>query len=528
MVLGFQPPIAHPSPKNAPIMNHAVSIPASFDYIIVGAGATGCVLANRLSQNPHCRVLLIEAGSRDHNGAIHQPSGLLSLWGGELDWQHSTEPQAGLGGRSILLSQGKVLGGSSSINAMIYTRGHRRDFDYWKRLGNEGWGYQDVLPYFLKSENFLGQPSEFHGRSGELTVQTCPNPTEIAQAFAQSGLALGYGQDWDFNGAQQERGTGLYQVTVNAEGKRCSAATAFLKPILYRPNLTVLTDTEVTQISIENDRAIGVLLQQGETIRADREVIISAGAIGSPKLLMLSGIGNAQALNHHGIAVNCDLPGVGQNLQDHLMLMLPYQAKQAMPIPEYLGEAGLFVNTGSDLVVDASDLQVHFTGNMQPLLGGKDLGPVFFACPTLLKPESLGEVKLRSNQFDDPLEINPNYLRCDRDVDVLLQGIHLVRELVHSDVMAPFLASELAPGLAADPQTLRSFIRSQASTIWHPSGTCKMGQDETAVVDAQLRVHGIAQLRVADASIMPRIISANLQATCMMIGERAADLILHP
>jgi choline dehydrogenase len=504
------------------------SIPSSFDYIIVGAGSTGCVLANRLSQNPNCRVLLIEAGSRDRAPAIHQPGGLFSLWGSELDWQHSTEPQAGLNGRSILLSQGKVLGGSSSINAMIYTRGHRRDFDYWKRLGNEGWGYAEVLPYFLKSEHFLGQPSEFHSSGGELTVQTCPNPTEIAQAFAQSGAALGYGTDWDFNGSKQEQGTGLYQVTVNAEGKRCSAAVAFLNPILYRSNLTVLTDTEVTQIVIENDRAIGVLLQQGETIRADREVIISAGAIASPKLLMLSGIGDAQELNRHGIPVKCDLSGVGQNLQDHLMLMLPYQAKQSMPIPEYLGEAGLFVNTGSDLVVDASDLQLHFTGNMQPLLGGNDLGPVFFACPTLLKPESVGEIKLLKAQFDSPLAINPNYLQCDRDVDVLLQGIHLVRELVHSDGMAPFLKAELAPGLAADPQGLRSFIRTQASTIWHPSGTCKMGQDETAVVDAQLRVHGIAQLRVADASIMPRIISANLQATCTMIGEKAADFILHP
>jgi choline dehydrogenase len=511
-------------------MNHAVreAISSSFDYIIVGAGSTGCVLANRLSQDPNCRVLLIEAGPCDRSPAIHQPSGLFSLWGGDLDWQHSTEPQPGLGGRSILLSQGKVLGGSSSINAMIYTRGHQRDFDYWKRLGNEGWGYDEVLPYFLKSENFLGQPSEFHGLGGELTVQTCPNPTEIAQAFARSGKALGYGTDWDFNGAQQERGTGLYQVTVSAKGKRCSAAVAFLNPILHRSNLTVLTDTEVTQVVIENDRAMGVSLQQGDVIWADREVILCAGAIASPKLLMLSGIGEAAELNHHGISVACDLPGVGQNLQDHLMLMLPYQAKQSMPMPEYLGEAGLFVNTGSDLVVDASDLQVHFTGNMQPLLGpNSDIGPVFFACPTLLKPESVGEIKLRSAQFDSPLVINPNYLQCDRDVDVLLQGIHLVRELVHSDVMAPFLASELAPGLAADSQGLRSFIRSRASTIWHPSGTCKMGQDETAVVDSQLRVHGIAQLRVADASILPRIVSANLQATCMMIGEKAADLILQ-
>jgi choline dehydrogenase len=511
-------------------MKHAVrdAISSSFDYIIVGAGSTGCVLANRLSQNPNCRVLLIEAGSRDRSPAIHQPSGLFSLWGGDLDWQHSTQPQPGLNGRSILLSQGKVLGGSSSINAMIYTRGHRRDFDYWKRLGNEGWGYDEVLPYFLKSENFLGQPSEYHGIGGELTVQTCPNPTEIAQAFAQSGNALGYGTDWDFNGVQQERGTGLYQVTVNAEGKRCSAAVAFLNPILYRSNLTILTDTEVAQIVIEQDRAIGVALQQGEIIRADREVILSAGAIASPKLLMLSGIGNAQELSHHGISVKCNLPGVGQNLQDHLMLMLPYQAKQSMPMPEYLAEAGLFVNTGSDLVVDASDLQLHFTGNMQPLLSGNDLGPVFFACPTLLKPESVGEIKLLKARFNSPLAINPNYLNCDRDVDVLLQGIHLVRELVHGDAMAPFLKAELAPGLASDPKSLRSFIRSQASTIWHPSGTCKMGQDETAVVDSQLRVHGIAQLRVADASILPRIVSANLQATCTMIGEKAADLILHP
>jgi choline dehydrogenase len=515
-------------------MSNATKSPLAFDdifdYIIVGAGTTGCVLANRLSQNPNCRVLLIEAGGRDRKSAIHQPDGLLSLWGSEVDWQHQTTAQPGLNGRSILLSQGKVLGGSSSINAMIYTRGHRRDFDYWKEMGNAGWSYDEVLPYFLKSENFLGQPSAFHGVGGELTVQTCPNPTEIAQAFAASGTTVGYGTHWDFNGAQQEQGTGLYQVTVNAEGKRCSAAVAFLHPILYRSNLTVMTDIEVTELLIDRQRAVGVQLANGKKFQADREVILCAGAIATPKLLLHSGIGPAAELSQYDIPVLCDLPGVGKNLQDHLMVMLPYQAKQAMPIPEYLGEAGLFVNTGSDSTANASDLQLHFTGNMQPLLGEAQNGasPVFFACPGLLKPESVGEVKLQSHQFDQPLLINPNYLSCDRDVDVLLQGIHLVRELVHGEAMRPFLQAELAPGLDCNVQGLRSFIRAQASTLWHPAGTCKMGCDDDAVVDAQLRVRGIAQLRIADASIMPRIISANLQATCMMIGEKAADLLLHP
>jgi choline dehydrogenase len=503
--------------------------PAIVDYIIIGAGSSGCVIANRLSQHPDRTVCLLEAGGPDHNPAIHQPSQIFSLFGSAADWAYMSEPQVGLNQRSIFTSQGKVLGGTSSLNAMIYTRGNRADFDGWKALGNEGWSYDEVLPYFIKSEKFLGAASTFHGVDGELSVRPCPNPSPVATAFVRSGEILGYDTDRDFNGAEQANGTGLFQLTVTADGQRSSAASAFLTPILGRSNLTVRTGATVTRILIENGKAIGVeYLQDGELqqIYANQEVILSAGAIATPQILLLSGIGAADTLAQHQIPVQVDLPGVGQNLQDHLTLVLLHQSKQELPPSEFLGEAGLFVQTGSGDSA-APDLECMCTGNMQALIP-PDSGigfPVFFLAPVLLNPMSRGTVQLRSTDPQAAPVINPNYLSDDRDLAVLLYGLELARDLANTPEMLEYNGGEVAPGLGASPAQLREFIRDQATTVWHPVGTCKMGQDPMAVVDAELKVHGVAGLRVADASIMPTIVRGHTNAACIMIGEKLAAMI---
>jgi choline dehydrogenase len=505
-------------------------VTANADYLIIGAGSSGCVIANRLSQNPDRTVCLLEAGGPDRDAAIHQPSQIFSLFGSPVDWAYMSEPQMGLNQRSIFTSQGKVLGGTSSLNAMIYTRGNRADFDGWKALGNEGWSYDEVLPYFIKSEKFRGAASTFHGIDGELSVRPCPNPSPVASAFVRSGEILGYDTDRDFNGAEQANGTGLFQLTVTADGHRSSAAAAFLTPILGRSNLTVTTGATVTRILIENGKAIGVeYLQDGELRRiyANQEVILSAGAIASPQILMRSGIGAADALAAHQIPVQVDLPGVGQNLQDHLTLVLLHQSKQALPPSEFLGEAGLFVQTGSDRDSEAPDLECMCTGNMRALIP-PDSGigfPVFFLAPVLLNPMSRGTVQLRSADPQAAPIIDPNYLSDDRDLSVLLYGLELAQDLANTPEMLEFNGGELAPGLGASPAQLREFIRAQATTVWHPVGTCKMGQDPMAVVDAELKVHGVVGLRVADASIMPTIIRGHPNAACIMIGEKLAAMI---
>jgi choline dehydrogenase len=505
-------------------------VPAIVDYIIIGAGSSGCVIANRLSQNPDRTVCLLEAGGPDRHPAIHQPSQIFSLFGSPVDWAYMSEPQAGLNQRSIFTSQGKVLGGTSSLNAMIYARGNRADFDGWKALGNEGWSYDEVLPYFIKSEKFLGAASPFHGRDGELSVRNCPSPSPVAAAFVRSGEILGYDTDRDFNGAEQANGTGLFQLTVTADGQRSSAAAAFLTPILGRSNLTVTTGAIVTRILLENGKAIGVeYLHDGQLqqIYANQEVILSAGAIASPQILMRSGIGTADVLTQHQIPIQVDLPGVGQNLQDHLMLVLLHQSKQELPPSEFLGEAGLFVQTGSDRESPAPDLECMCTGNMRALIP-PDSGigfPVFFLAPVLLNPISRGTVQLRSADPHAAPMINPNYLSDDRDLSVLLYGLELARDIANTPEMLEFNGGEVAPGLGASPAKLREFVRDQATTVWHPVGTCKMGQDPMAVVDAELKVHGVAGLRVADASIMPTIVRGHTNAACIMIGEKLAAMI---
>jgi choline dehydrogenase-like flavoprotein len=517
-----------------------------FDYIIIGAGSAGCVLANRLSEDPAVKVLLLEAGGRDNRKEIHIPVAFSKLFKGPCDWTYFTEPEAQLGNRSLYWPRGKVLGGSSSINAMIYIRGHRADYDRWRELGNPGWGYGDVLPIFRKSENQERGASEYHGASGPLRVSDlrCVNP--LSTAFVAAGEEAGFERNQDFNGASQE-GFGLYQVTQH-NGKRHSTAAAFLHPVMSRKNLTVKTDAHVFGIYFEGKRAAVVSFQQGSGSvqeRAEREIILCAGAVGSPQLLMLSGVGPAGHLRQFDVPVVCDLPGVGANLQDHPCTGIAYACTQPVslasaetlsnlvrymiskngPLTSNVAEAGGFVRTSTAGAFP--DLQFHFGVGYFVEHGFRRIeGHAFTFGPTLLHPHSRGEIRLRSSSPLDAPSIRANYLADSRDMSVLLDGVKLARALAATKAFAPYRGAELHPGPEAkDDRALREHIARFTETLYHPVGTCKMGQDAAAVVDSELRVHGVEGLRVADASIMPEIVGGNTNAPTIMIAEKAAEMI---
>ena len=518
----------------------------TYDYVIVGAGSAGCVLANRLTEDPRITVLLLEAGGPDDEAKIRIPAAFSKLFKTQYDWAYYTEAQPRLKNRRLYWPRGKTLGGSSSINAMIYIRGHRSDYNHWHSLGNAGWSLEEVLPYFKKAEDQERGSSEYHATGGPLRVADLRYINPLSRAFVEAAQQVGYRWNTDFNGAEQE-GVGYYQVTQK-RGRRQSAAEAYLKPALKRGNLTVRTHTHATRVVFRGARAAGVAyvhLGVPHEARATREVILSGGTINSPQLLMLSGIGPADHLRALGLPTVADLPGVGQNLQDHLIIAVAYECTRpvSMAGAEKLGnllqyvlfrrgmltsnaaEAGAFAKTRPDL--PAPDLQFIF-GPLFYLNHGFSgpQGHGFSIGPTLIRPQSRGSITLRSRDPFEAPAIQPNYFSSDADLRVLVEGIKLGRRIGEARAFDAFRGSEVYPGPAAQSdESIADYISRVAETLYHPVGTCKMGSDAMAVVDARLRVHGIEGLRVADASIMPTVIGGNTNAPTVMIAEKAADLI---
>lgn len=499
-----------------------------YDYVVIGAGSAGCVVANRLTEDSETTVLLLEAGGPDTKPEIHIPAEFPNLMGTEVDWAYFTQPEPELNGRKLFCPRGKVLGGTSSINAMVYMRGNRRDYDQWQALGNPGWSYQDVLPYFKKSEHSSRGASEFHGIGGLLSVTDPVAPSVVSHCFIEAAVAMGYGHNPDFNGTYQE-GAGLAQVNIK-DGKRQSAAAAFLVPILNRPNLIAQTKALVTRLLFEGTRTVGVEYLHNGTlhqVRVNQEVILSAGAFDSPKLLMLSGIGDAEHLRAFDIPIVVDLPGVGQNLQDHPQVHVAYTATQDLQIAptSNIAEAALFLHTDSRLDTVPS-LQMHFGPVVwvQPEFARS--GPGFTFAPSITHPHSRGSVSLRSASPLDPPVIRMNFLQSQEDMQILVEGIKIARRLADSGPFERFRGEEITPGATAiGDEAIRDYILKACDTDYHIVGTCKMGIDPMAVVDPQLRVYGVEGLRVVDASIMPTITTGNTNAPTIMIGEKAADLI---
>jgi choline dehydrogenase len=523
------------------------------DFVVVGAGSAGCVVAARLSERPGTRVVVLEAGGSDRHLWIHVPLGYgRTIADPRVNWMYETEPDPGVNNRRIFWPRGRVLGGSSSINGLLYVRGQPEDFDQWRQLGNVGWSYDDVLPYFMRSEGRVGPGDDaVRGRTGPLTVSDIGNPNPLGEAYLQAATEIGLARNPDYNGRVQE-GVAYFQATAR-NGRRCSAAVAFLRPAMKRPNLRVITSAHVERVLFAGARAIGVQVNRDgrrTIVRAAREVILCGGAVNSPQLLMLSGVGPGAHLQEMGIDVVHDLPGVGRNLQDHFQTRFAYRCRfpitvndimlsrwkmarmaaqyalfRTGPLTVSAGEVTVFMRTRPE--VATPDIQFHYIGFSadRPAEGlHKFSGFTQNVCQ--LRPESRGEIRLRSpDPFAAPA-IHPNYLATERDRQTLVAGLRIGRRIAERPVLRHFIESEYLPGdtVRSDDELL-DYARNFGSTIFHPVGTCRMGPDPLAVVDDRLSVHGLAGLRVADASIMPTMVSGNTNAACIMIGEKCADLV---
>ncbi|MBC7586328.1 MAG: choline dehydrogenase [Tardiphaga sp.] len=527
---------------------------AEFDYVIVGAGSAGCVLANRLSASGKHSVLLLEAGPKDRNIWIHVPLGYGKLFKAKaVNWMYQTEPEPGLDGRSIFQPRGKTLGGSSSINGLLYVRGQHEDYDRWRQLGNTGWGFDDVLPYFKKAEDQQRGGDDYHGSGGPLPVSDTRHPDPLSDAFIAAAVESGLPFNPDFNGAAQE-GVGLFQTTTR-HGRRASTAVAYLRPALRRGQVRVETAALAQRVLFEGRRAIGVEYKQhGVThvARARREVLVCSGAFNTPQLLQLSGIGPAALLQQHGIDVVMDAPGVGNDLQDHMqvrivmrcaqkitlndivnhplrkaMMALQYAAFRTGPLTIAAGTAGAFFRTDPRLATP--DIQVHFlpfsTDKMGEALHSYS---GFSASVCQLRPESRGSLRIRSADPSVPPEIRVNYLATQTDRTANVEGLKILRKMLNAPALKPFVVEELEPGLkVASDADLLAYCRQRGSTIYHPTSTCRMGNDAMAVVDQRLRVRGIDGLRVVDGSVMPDLVSGNTNAPIIMIAEKASEMILQ-
>ena len=522
------------------------------DFVVIGAGSAGCAVAARLSEDPATRVLLLEAGGEDRNRWIHIPLGFGKTFADpSVNWCYETEPEPGAADRKVYWPRGKVLGGSSSINGMVYIRGQAEDFDHWRQLGNTGWSFDDVLPYFKRSEHQVRGADAWHGTGGPLCVSDVPDHHPICEAFIGAAAGLGFPKNDDFNGEGQD-GVGYHQTTTR-NGKRCSTAVGYLRPAMTRPNLRVVTNALTEKIAFDGRRATGVVFRldgETQTARAAREVVLCGGAVNSPQLLMLSGIGPAAHLAGHGISIVHELAGVGQSLQDHysaplkfkcalpitvndvmlsnlkkLKAGLQYYAFKNGPLAMISSPAALFTRTRPELA--SPDIKCSCSpfsadrpqDGLHPWSG-------FTAIVYQLRPESRGRIELKSADPLDPPAVYPNYLATQTDRETIVAGLKLLRRIMAAPQMQPFIASEFQPGLAVESDgDLLDYARRRGGTVYHPTSTCKMGVDPLAVVDPELRVHGIEGLRVADASVMPTVVSGNTNAASIMIGEKAADLV---
>ncbi len=526
---------------------------ASFDYIVVGAGSAGCVVANRLTASGRYRVLLLEAGGQDRNIWIHIPLGYGKLFSNpKVNWLYTTEPEPELNNRRVIQPRGKVMGGSSSINGLLYIRGQHEDYDHWRQLGNAGWSFNDVLPYFRRAEDQERGGDELHGVGGHLKVSDVCEPHPLCEAFIGAAQQCGFPRNDDFNGAAQE-GAGYFQLTAR-NGRRWSTAVGYLKEAKRRPNLAVVANALATRILFSGRRAVGVEYRQGDathTAHANAEVIVSGGAFNSPQLLQLSGLGPEKILRDLGIAVIADMPGVGADLQDHLQIRMLYRCSEPITMNDVInnwrhryaaglryllsrkglltigaGYAGAFLRTRPDLATP--DVQFHFL-IFSADAAGATLHPFpgFMASVCQLRPDSRGFVRIKSGDPSVPPAIQPRYLSARTDCDCVVDGMKLLRRVMNQPVMRKYIAEERAPGEQCESDAdLLAFARQTGTTVYHPTSTCRMGSDPNAVVDERLRVRGFEGLRVIDASIMPTVVSGNTNAAAVMIGEKGSDMVL--